>query len=524
MKIFAASFAFAIAISCSISAFAARPVARWDVIPDQRFEGVFEAGVVAFHKEGVKVEFSVNGKPVATVVNPALNPRVKVWEHFVALKASDYKDGKITLQARAVSLSKTAPESYELPELSLYANSKKSLSVAKIIWADSASGNDSNAGTEAKPMQSLGAAIRACPDGGTVNLKAGAYSVDGIRAQGRAFWTTIQPAPGVAREQVEIEGGRPSSDFLRFKDVVIFIDHEGGYRTILVGDGNSPTRVVWIDNCVMTNKKGRWAGDTSPFGNGYPAYVTDGVMRDLNNGGGMLARGLRIEKLGSDAWSGGGKLVVNCAVDDIDAGSTGAHPDFHQSYAPAPNWVEDVILYNVRGYRGKCQGLFGVRLRNAAFVNVEFQKLEGPYYSQYSEPMENVLFLHSTIIDQSWLWRDSYRPTDVVFMNNLVLNMGQMNGADTDPSRLFVSNNHFVDAARTWGESHSSGDPLFRDPSKDDYRVREDSPAASGAAPLQCVPADIDGVPHNPAKPRAKGAHVSPTSDPRLSQTTGIVK
>ncbi len=47
-------------------AMAARPVARWDVIPDQVFDGTFEIGVCALHLDGVSVEFSVGGKPLAT--------------------------------------------------------------------------------------------------------------------------------------------------------------------------------------------------------------------------------------------------------------------------------------------------------------------------------------------------------------------------------------------------------------------------------------------------------------------------
>ena len=491
----------------ALPAFAARPVARWDVIPDQRFEGTFEAGVVAFHRDGAKVEFSVNGKPLATAAAPALNPRTKVWEYFVPLKASDYPDGEITVQARAVSLS-TASEAYDLPELILFANSRKTLSVATQIWADAVNGDDTAAGTESAPKKTLAAAVKACPAGGVVNLKAGTYSAQSLGGGKREYWTTIQAAPGATREQVEIEGGRPSTNRLRFKNVMLFIDHEGRYAPVLTGDQGK--NKVWVDNCVIYNKKGRWAADTVPFGNVYPAYITGGILREMNNGtGGVILRGLRIEKIGSDAWTGGGKLVVNCETDDINPGSTGAHPDFHQSHANPPNWVEDVILYNVRGYRCHCQGLFGARLRNSAFVNVEFQKESGYYYSQYSGPMENVLFLHNTIISQSWLWRDSYAPVDVVFMNNLVVNMAATSGADTDPSRLHVSNNHFTDAKKTFGLAHSSGDPRFVNPAKDDYRIPSQSPAAKGAVYLQCVPADIDGIPHAPAAsaPRAKGAH-----------------
>ena len=53
---------FAAVAAVSGVAEAARPVARWDVVPYQRIDGVFKAGVVAFHDEGVKVVFDVAGK------------------------------------------------------------------------------------------------------------------------------------------------------------------------------------------------------------------------------------------------------------------------------------------------------------------------------------------------------------------------------------------------------------------------------------------------------------------------------
>ena len=39
----------AVAALAAGQAYAARPVARWDVVPHQRISGVFNAGVVAFH-------------------------------------------------------------------------------------------------------------------------------------------------------------------------------------------------------------------------------------------------------------------------------------------------------------------------------------------------------------------------------------------------------------------------------------------------------------------------------------------
>lgn len=69
-------FAAVAAVSC---AEAARPVARWDVVPYQRIDGVFNAGVVAFHEDGVKVVFEVAGKKF-TADAPKLNNRTGVWE------------------------------------------------------------------------------------------------------------------------------------------------------------------------------------------------------------------------------------------------------------------------------------------------------------------------------------------------------------------------------------------------------------------------------------------------------------
>ena len=104
----------------AVYAKAAHPVARWDVVPYQRIDGVFKAGVVAFHDEGVQVVFEVAGKKF-TAEEPKLNDRTGVWEFFVPINVAKLPDGPISLKATAISLG-SAPESFELPELPLYAN------------------------------------------------------------------------------------------------------------------------------------------------------------------------------------------------------------------------------------------------------------------------------------------------------------------------------------------------------------------------------------------------------------------
>ena len=82
----------ALSVMIASAAFAARPVARWDVVPDQRITGVFKAGVVAFHKTGVKVEFEYAGKKFVAE-NPTLNDRVNMWEYVCPIDTAALKHG-----------------------------------------------------------------------------------------------------------------------------------------------------------------------------------------------------------------------------------------------------------------------------------------------------------------------------------------------------------------------------------------------------------------------------------------------
>ena len=499
----------AAAILLAAPAFAARPVARWDVVPDQRVSGTFLAGVCAFHEDGVRVAFSLNGKFVHVAKEPRRNPRTGVWEYVFPLDTSKLPDGPVVLGARARS-GGANPESFDLPELHLYANGGGSLTVADPLWVDAARGDDEAAGTETAPLRTIAAATKRIPVGGTVLLKAGDYSLAGVKCPGdRPYWTTIAAAPGVARDAVQIAGGRPSTQRLRFRGVSLYCDIEGKYASIL--DGENGRNSVWLDDCKCYNRKGRWAANANVFGNGYVAYVTGGLTTELNNGpDAVLIRGHEVRKIASDVWSGSDRLVVNCTSSDVDGGATGAHPDFHQSHARPPDWVHDVILYNVTGYHCKCQGLFGLRLRDSAFVNVVFERTEeSDFLSQYSGPMENVLFAHVTILNQAWLWRGDYAPADVRFLNCCPTSMGTLKtDRDFDGSGangLLVSNCFFLNPKGVFGTDAKSGDPLFADPGARDYSLKPGSPALANFRPLQCVPADFRGAPYR-ADPRGAPA------------------
>ncbi len=493
----------------ALAASAARPVARWDVVPWQRVDGVFRAGVCAFHEDGVQVRFTVNGTPAGTAKAPSLNPRTRVWEYVLEFDTSKYPDGEVTLGARAVSAG-AEPESFDLPALTLFANGKGTLSVKEVVWADAGNGDDAAAGTEEAPLKTLKAAMRKVAPGGTVRLKAGLYNAGGIgTGKDGPYWTTVEAAPGLAPEAVEIGPGpmRPGGmRRLKFRGVTLFCDQKGGYVPILVGEQGAAA--VWTDRCRMLNKAGRWAANSNAFGNGYVAFVTGGVTTEMMNGpGGSLVRDHRIETLASDVWTGSDRLVVNCSCRDVDGGDTGSHPDFHQSYCREPDWVHDVILYNVSGRACKCQGLFGSRLRDSAFVNVLFERQPNNYFvSQYSGPMENVLFAHVTLAGQVFLWRKDFKPKDVRVVNCLMPSMSSYDGFSGDGTGgLLATHNHFSDGKRAFGLDSTKGDPLFKNPEAYDYSPAPGSPAASTGMPLACVPADLAGTPY-PAGARPAGA------------------
>ena len=495
---FAITASVAVAALAAIPAFAARPVARWDVIPDQRISGSFRAGVCAFHEDGVSVEFSLDGEVAYVADAPTLNPRTGVWEYVFPVNTALLPDGPITLGARAYTLAAT-PEEYILPDLPLYANNGGSLTVSDTLWVDSVNGNDNADGTESAPLLTLKAAVKRIPVGGKVLLKAGEYECGSLGGgSNRPYWTTIAAAPGVARDDIQIAKGRPGTQRLRFQGVSLYCDASSNYVCIL--DGENGTHSVWLDNCKCYNRQGRWATNANVFGNKYVGYVTGGLTTELNNGPGAdLIRGHEVRKIASDVWTGSDKLVVNCTASDVNGGDTGAHPDFHQSHAEEPNWVHDVILYNVTGYNCKCQGLFGVRLRDSAFVNVVFERtVESDFLTQYSGPMENVLFAHVTLVNQTWAWRSSYSPTDVRVYNCCMQRMADMSGNGFDGSGakgLLISNCFYYNASGVFGQNSTSGDPHFADTNASNYALLPDSPALANFRPFQCIPTDFRGVP-----------------------------
>lgn len=392
----------ALSLLAALPLAAARPVARWDVVPFQRIEGVFNAGVVAFHDKAVKVRFTVNGQAVHTAEKPEKNPRTGVLEHVLPLDVSKYEDGPLTIGAIALA---DGEEGFKLPFITLYANSRHTQGSHKKIWVDPKKGNDFSTGAKNAPVMTLKRAVALAGDGGTVYLTPGEYTAKTIGGgRDRNFWTTIQPSPGCRRSQVKIGAGRTGTDKLRFRFVELFCDVADDYGKIIMGEGGST--MGWFDGCKMYNKQGRWSGKTEPFGNKLRAFVTGGETTEMSCGpDAELVRAHALKAIAHCAFKGGGKLVANCTVNDLDAGDTDCEAEFYKAIAFAPNQIDDVIICGVDAKDCKAKAVSCARIFNSAFVDMSIETEAGATtYSHFSNAIENVLFKNVKISGQKWVW------------------------------------------------------------------------------------------------------------------------
>ncbi len=414
-----------LAVLVGATAFSAmRPVAQWDVVPCQRLKDPFKAGVVAFYDKPFYVEFTVNGKKAAKVEKPTLNDRTKVVEHWFTIDPASFdpaklKGNKLIVGAKAIAEDGT---SHKLPDLLLYWDKNDNFGSKKVIWVDQTDGIDYNDGSKEAPVKTLRQAVKRAGDGGTVYLsKPGVYSAERIGGgNDRMFWTTIMPAPGLARKDIRIKGGRTGCDKLKFKDVNIFCDYEGGQGYALAGvDENSS---CWLDDCIVRNKGGRSVARTLVFGHKLTGYVTGGATTEMSDVPccNLVVNDI-IESISADAFTAEDCLAVNCKLIDVESSGVVEDPSFHRSQGIRGAWVHDVILANITATDCACNGLIGLKLRDSVFSNITLDTTgpERRFVSRYAWEMENVWFDRVKVTGQEWVWFKStnhngdFTPTDV---------------------------------------------------------------------------------------------------------------
>ena len=401
--------------------YAARPVARWDVVPWQRVSGEFKAGVVAFHEKGVKVEFRVFGKLRHVAESPETNPRTGVEEYIYAFPAAAFRDGPVEIEATAVS---PDGERYVLPPLPLYANARGGCASGAPVWADAACGNDFAAGTREAPVKTLRQAVRKAGDGGTVNLMPGEYGLKMIGGgTDRKYWTLVTPAPGVDGASVALTAGRTGTDKLHFRDVGIFCDITSGYGAAVMGESGRTS--AWFENCRFANRKGPGAGAAAPFGNKLRAFVTGGSTDCMASGPqAEILRGHAMARIAGPAVRGGGCLVANCTVRNAGPAPGGLRPELVSLFATPPAWNRDTIVVGFLAKDCDCRALVCQQAADTAFSRVRFEGFpDGMAQCALSEGLENVLFDRVELPGRRWQWmsakngRGTVKPKDVVMKN-----------------------------------------------------------------------------------------------------------
>lgn len=509
-----------VACDASGTPLAPAPIAAWDAIPGQVLPAGEPLGVVAFHPEGVEVEFAISrihhlasispvtgrrdfmtdGKRRMSPVNkPTRHPRTGVWEYLLDLDPATLPPGPALVEATVFSRGATRTMR-RLDPLPVWIGPPPADARTIAVAPD---GDDAGDGTPAHPLRSLAAAVVAAGDGGTVHLAEGTYALDRLGARGdrRARWTTIAAAPGVPRERVVLTRGRPFLDRLRLSGLTI---DAGTDEYAISGSGSGQS--LWFDECrFITGRHGRGNPISSQ---GDAVYITGGVTEGTQCGpqAGFL-RNHTMRQIAEDAFRGS-VVAIGCTVDGIDRGEVPYHPDFYQGGGDA---AHSVIFYNVRGRNCGSQLFSFLELEDSAFVNLLFEARSGMVgATQTGNGMRNVLFWNVVTVNQTWLWRPGVHQGifdhQAVRMANCILSSMSSavppgTASDIEIRSSMAKRIPSLEPASFRCLDLIEGEARYADAPQGVYRLLPDSPGFRRGVALPGVPADIDGRPFDPQRP-----------------------
>jgi hypothetical protein len=344
-------------------------IARWNVVPQQTFSGLFQIGVVAFHITGIaSVQFSVNNGAWVTSTAMLWNGRTQTTEYTAILRASDYADGILEVRA-IITPASGVPRILQGTDTSLancsmflYANSGGMLS-SPVRYVSPTGSNSNNGLTANTPMLDIAVAMydysnahggRA--EGLTIYLDAGVstYTPMFLLQPGNGYasitnsqrWLTVTAKPGLRRDQVHLTASQSAAyaDDLHLVHIQgVTIDANSGGPIFYSSEATSK---IWWDGCLIDgfNRNSgfeNWGGNTSDWTGG--KYVTDCTVQNVQNGPwATLVRNVTLRHLLSDAFTGS-QCVINSTASDLNPYTSGAHPDIYQNSGPS----SDIILYGV---------------------------------------------------------------------------------------------------------------------------------------------------------------------------------
>jgi hypothetical protein len=500
----------------------AKAIARWDVVPYQTFTGDFNVGVVAFHINGIdRVEFSANGGPWTAATSMQLNPQTNVWEYTATMHATDFQDGPVELRAIVYPRGSGLPRLLSGPvdggtaylngnhSMFLSANSHGTLPgrtvyVSSTIGSDTA-GDGSAATPYMTPAYALGKITQqyGSSDGATVYLMAGNYSwgpPSSTYPATQTRWATLTAAPGV-----------PASS-------VVFNTYGScGFRTRLIHASNLTVQgavsfrtadesYLWVDGCRLIGPgihidsgffevgSGTWSG----------VYCTDCEASDNRNGirGATFTRNCYVHDISGSPF-GDTRMAVSNVADRYQEVVEDFHGDvFH--WQPPDNTWENLIVYNLQAKNFNTQGLFGEvgtgsRIDNAAMVNIHVSRetTSGDCGGWWELGTNHLLMWYVQYPDEQFSWAQpnfGTTLTNVSVQGNVVYAFS-VAGL---PTGSRVDENHYINpslyGALLLGTNLTTGDPLYVDPTNQDYRLQATSPLLNRVSrDLLGVPADVRG-------------------------------
>ncbi|MCF8466236.1 MAG: hypothetical protein K9G33_02440 [Sneathiella sp.] len=475
----------------------AKVIAHWNVVPYQAINTPFNAGVVAFHINGIdRVDFRVNGGDAITVTEMSLNERTNTYEYWAAIDPASL--GPLNKEKPVIEISATAfPKKAGIPRQlePMFLNVKPADERQDaFVWVSGQGDDRKGDGTKTKPFRQPARALEALEEieddrdeavFGTVYLMEGEYiwgSSGHSAPQSEDRWAVIAAAPGVEKGKAVFngdDGGGFLPKLLKVKGVTI-------QNVYFVPEGGKPSR-LWLDNSDMI-------GQGATTGEGFyhspawkDAYFTNVHLSAFPNGATDLtiARDVKISNIGSDAFSGS-RLIVNSEVDGIDRGDTKFHPDVFQIYCGNTD-MENFIIYGLVAKNAEAQGIFAggcsslnnVAVVNALLVRPLHSKL--PFFSQWGVPANHLILSGVTLPNSAFLWRNN-EVRNVLIDGSVFYAMGTtFKGYGFEDGAIAYQHNHILDTRGGGGMpvdgiDITSGDAEFVDEDEGDFRPTPNSP------------------------------------------------
>jgi hypothetical protein len=172
-------------------------------------------------------------------------------------------------------------------------------------------------------------------------------------------------------------------------------------------------RLLWLDQVVFQGVgPDRWAQSTFPAGQRFHFFTTDSLYTNCQEGPrfASLVRGCECRTMGSDGYSNC-QFVVNSTINDINAGTSGAHPDVMDLDDPT-HACQNYIFYGIRALNSDSQGFAFENTgtftdnRDIAVVNCLILKnIIDPLQCSFFLPVNHLLVWNNTFADIQWDWR-----------------------------------------------------------------------------------------------------------------------